>query len=38
MREKLRILTENLKMFKKYDGKDLDLVKILTYTNDFISK
>jgi hypothetical protein len=36
MREKVRVLTNNLKMFKNYDGKDLDLINILRHTNDYI--
>lgn len=37
LRNKLKLLTENLQMYKRYDGKDIELVQLLGSINHFIS-
>lgn len=37
MRDKLKLLNDNLLMFQKYDGKDVALTSILESVNHFIS-
>jgi hypothetical protein len=36
LREKLKLLNDNLQMYKKYDGKDIELQSILQSVNHFI--
>lgn len=38
MREKLNLLNDNLQMYQKFDGKDTELLSILSSVNNFIGQ
>ncbi len=37
MRIKLKVLQDNLQMYRKYDGKEIDLQQMLQSVNSFVS-